>query len=1172
MIRHQKGRWKSERTSEETEDLLTTEIRHLTPDQQVALEALLAEDSRGEEQLAKYGREVIYHTIPVSMADWLDDPYHMNASTKTLYPKIREDLIDVFETPSIREVVLVGSIGFGKCIDASCAVEASTGLRTVADIAADGKPVRLLSMQDDGTVSWEDARVEQSGEKRVETLVLLSGRQLKMSADHPVRTAEGWKRLSQLVPGDHVAMAWSTPEPENPVEVDTWELLNGAEAVARDPTDSRVPPKFFSLPRRQLALFINCLWSHGGVVRCGDSSPTRHLKFRSHSRGLIEDIQNLLLRFGVHARVRVPRASAFDLMVTGSVEIARFFEAIGALKGKESACAKLLLAVRNTCGTAGVDVSPLDYDTWASWKRNNYPKTRKYTRKLFGKCSRMGGVTFRQLVKDESGVVPDKHKWWANVFWDRVKEVTKGSHRRLPVYDIEVPATKSFLLNGIAVHNTTFASVAMCRLLYELSCMRSPQLAFGLSPGSEMVISPISKSLHLARTVLKSAIDDKLKISPYFREEFTPKYGGDITKFPSNLMLSIGSFQSARTLGQNIFGGCLDEANFGATKGQQIMATGTGAKTIAQYDIAEKIYAGIVRRIKSRFLRAGGNLPGLMVLISSANTVGSFTDRKIAQSINDPTVFARDYSAWDVKPPEHYSGKKFQIVVGTSALRSRIVAEDDEIDAEWLDREGAIVLDVPIEYYDDFDRDLEGSIRDIAGLSTHAISAYINRLEKLEDRVTEDLQHPFTTEVYQYGQSSKFKWDLLSTRGMRRLPGGFEEPVWKPIRNPNALRYIHIDTSISGDCTGLCMGYVDRMVEVIRRDEDMNEYNDIAPYIVIEFMLRIAPPPGEQIYLADVRRLVYELMAHGFDLCGFSCDSYQSADTIQQIKRHGVKAEIVSVDRTTAPYDSLKSAIYEDRIDYYRYKPFMDEMKALEWDRLKGKVDHPLSGCFVGDTMIALPDGSDVSIASLADKEVEVFACNKLGTIVCARARGRETKHAHHLYEIRFTDGTCVRCTPEHWWMLASGNYLEASMIAPMATLLKPFNREWTSDGYIPMSVRCQVDSVSRVQLTQPVPVYDLEVYEHSNFALTAGAFVHNSKDVSDAVAGAVYGLTEAVKRLPIAMPLTEAKPKPLEEMAWMGGDVLIPVGPDFDSERFREEYGLDDDGTLPPGLIPIVG
>jgi hypothetical protein len=155
---------------------------------------------------------------------------------------------------------------------------------------------------------------------------------------------------------------------------------------------------------------------------------------------------------------------------------------------------------------------------------------------------------------------------------------------------------------------------------------------------------------------------------------------------------------------------------------------------------------------------------------------------------------------------------------------------------------------------------------------------------------------------------------------------------------------VHIDTSLSGDSTGIAMGYVDKYVEVVRRNEDGEEYNDVAPSLVIEFLLRVNPPFGEQIFLPDVRRLVYELMEHGFHLCGFSCDQYQSAEMLQQIKAHGVRTKVLSVDRTTDPYEALKSAIYEDRIRYYRYEPFLKEVVSLEYDRLRGKVDHPVAG------------------------------------------------------------------------------------------------------------------------------------------------------------------------------------------------------------------------------------
>ena len=45
-----------------------------------------------------------------------------------------------------------------------------------------------------------------------------------------------------------------------------------------------------------------------------------------------------------------------------------------------------------------------------------------------------------------------------------------------------------------------------------------------------------------------------------------------------------------------------------------------------------------------------------------------------------------------------------------------------------------------------------------------------------------------------------------------------------------------------------------------------------------------------------------------------------------------------------------------------------------------------------------------------------------------------------------------------------------------------------------------KVRAVISVRLDEPVPVYDLEVDEWSNFALSSGVFIHNSKDVWDAV------------------------------------------------------------------------
>lgn len=53
-----------------------------------------------------------------------------------------------------------------------------------------------------------------------------------------------------------------------------------------------------------------------------------------------------------------------------------------------------------------------------------------------------------------------------------------------------------------------------------------------------------------------------------------------------------------------------------------------------------------------------------------------------------------------------------------------------------------------------------------------------------------------------------------------------------------------------------------------------------------------------------------------------------------------------------------------------------------------------------------------------------------------------------------------------------------------------------------------RIRSVKRINPPTPVPVFDITVHGTENFKLAYGPYVHNSKDVSDAVAGVVQGLT----------------------------------------------------------------
>ena len=79
----------------------------------------------------------------------------------------------------------------------------------------------------------------------------------------------------------------------------------------------------------------------------------------------------------------------------------------------------------------------------------------------------------------------------------------------------------------------------------------------------------------------------------------------------------------------------------------------------------------------------------------------------------------------------------------------------------------------------------------------------------------------------------------------------------------------------------------------------------------------------------------------GYNIQLVTFDGYQSKDIQQILKKKGIKADYLSVDREIDPYNILKSAVYEKRIDVPYYKPLDEELLKLEL--VRGiKVDHPV--------------------------------------------------------------------------------------------------------------------------------------------------------------------------------------------------------------------------------------
>lgn len=137
--------------------------------------------------------------------------------------------------------------------------------------------------------------------------------------------------------------------------------------------------------------------------------------------------------------------------------------------------------------------------------------------------------------------------------------------------------------------------------------------------------------------------------------------------------------------------------------------------------------------------------------------------------------------------------------------------------------------------------------------------------------------------------------------------------------------YIHIDLSHLRDATGFAMAH----------SEGTN--------IIVDLMLRIKAPVGGEIYFSQIREKIYDLDKRGFKIDGITFDGWQSIDSIQQLRERGFECGVLSVDKDTAAYDTLKGLVYEDRLKTYLYPPFFEEMRRLEL--INGtKIDHPPHG------------------------------------------------------------------------------------------------------------------------------------------------------------------------------------------------------------------------------------
>lgn len=542
---------------------------------------------------------------------------------------------------------------------------------------------------------------------------------------------------------------------------------------------------------------------------------------------------------------------------------------------------------------------------------NADPARQQELLKLFKKDYREQPVDPEQFLfdKDYLGHV-------GSILWPAWKD------KLLYVMDPSNGVIELILTGAIGIGKTSIALCVMAYRIYHLLCLQDPYEFYGQARINRFYFGLYNVYKYKGREMydkLKAAIN----FSPWFQRNFpvNPRKKDEM-EFPEVLSVIPGSSE-IDALGENLVACHLSEVNF--------MRVGASEEEKGQ---AWRIYENAWRRIKSRFMYRGVT-PGILILDSSRRSHTDMLEEHLKEVAGDSQVVVYEGALWDFKPSSHFTGRTFWVSIGNQVKSSEILGPGE------TSPKGTKVIEVPEEFRKDFEKDIDGSLRDIGGVATYGIHLYFPNPELLIAAEDDVCEHPFTQPVISI--STRTPYEIVEYLDREKLVT-ITRGRYSPRNAPGHLRFIHTDLSRTGCSTGLAMGYVEgvRHSRVYADDIDAVEW---FPVIRIEMMLEIVPPARGEIDFAKLRRFYAALRDMGFEFGGLTFDGFQSADMVQILTRAGYPASVISMDRAPCvSYQMLRAAVTESRIRWYHYPTFHREVTQLQRNVIKEVVEKPKNG------------------------------------------------------------------------------------------------------------------------------------------------------------------------------------------------------------------------------------
>ena len=531
----------------------------------------------------------------------------------------------------------------------------------------------------------------------------------------------------------------------------------------------------------------------------------------------------------------------------------------------------------------------------------------------------------------------------------------------------EDPIHETYLGGATGTGKTFVGQATLMYQLYLMTCFDKPQRLFGLSEITPILFMTQSTSQTITKRVIYQPIRNTILAMRYF-QRYVPynKQVDSELQLDQNLRVvpALATVQSI--LGSAVAGGILDEVNFMTIIERSTRVTGPNGMG-GKFDQAEEIYSNISRRRKRSFTTRGLSI-GCLCVSSSTRYKDDFLDRRIDQAIalEEPNVVIRRHTQFEVNPKyaDGHTFGTFQIAVGNSEQGTVVIEPGMRPGVHYS--ANARIMDVPLPYKVDFQKNPDAALRDVVGIATDSITPFIRKRQKINDAIQRGLRRELPKLVEK---------DLVNL-GEDGMPTLIPANMPKTAALKGKPRWIHVDLSRVADRCGITMIRLEGFTNVPLRantamkaaltgtDQEADTYDDeditdpdipdyegvpmieTMPLFTVELAVGIQPSAVSEIDVAQVRAWIMQLVAtYGLNIRAVTFDGFDSRETIQAFRKAGIHSELISVDNITAPYEHVRDALYEDRLDFQPDLELLSsELRTVEYYATSKKIDHPPRG------------------------------------------------------------------------------------------------------------------------------------------------------------------------------------------------------------------------------------